>query len=396
MCPNRHSAPGPAAGYSYQFERALNWLAQKEAGASIGIETADDIEVRNSDSTTVLEQDKHSILDLAQPFGDRSKGLWNTLAIWVETIDSGQKPIKSTSFLMVTNNTVPECIARRVARAKSDAEVDACVGELHTAGVDPQQHVAKAVERVLRPASRSTLREVIRRIDLSDATDGAAAADLQKSTIARLQLPEWCLPGSDSIAHELLGWLHNAVMSLWEQGQPAWVLRDHFVNELHAIIGRRKREAARERAELLIPITDEKIGSERGRPFVRQLYLVTDDDLVVDTSIREFIRCNIEKARLSIEGDVTDGDWKAFEAALISRWRKIRSRIKRIRSKDAEADIGFDIFTETTEDYKERLAGSETEQVYLTSGTYHRLADLLTVGWHPQYEDLMRELLGEE
>jgi hypothetical protein len=185
-------------------------------------------------------------------------------------------------------------------------------------------------------------------------------------------------------------------MSLWEQGQPAWILRDNFVNELHAIIGRRKREVARERAELLIPITDEKIGSERGRPFVRQLHLITDDDTVVDTSIREFIRCNIEKARLSIEGDITDGDWEAFETTLVSRWSKIRARNMRVKSGSAEMDIGFNVFTETTEDYKERLAGSETEQVYLTSGTYHRLADLLTVGWHPRYEALMRELLEEE
>jgi hypothetical protein len=168
------------------------------------------------------------------------------------------------------------------------------------------------------------------------------------------------------------------------------------VNELHAILGRRKREVARERAEFLIPITDEKVGCERGRPFVRQLHLITDDDTVVDTSIREFIRCNIEKARLSIEGDVTDEDWKAFETALVSRWTKIRSRIMRIKSENAEADIGFDVFTETTEDHRERLAGSETEQVYLTSGTYHLLADLLIVGWHPRYEALMRELLGEQ
>ena len=62
----------------------------------------------------------------------------------------------------------------------------------------------------------------------------------------------------------------------------------------------------------------------------------------------------------------------------------------------AESDIGFEIFTETTENHRERLAGTETEQVYLTSGTYHRLADLLRVGWHPRYEALMRELLGEQ
>jgi hypothetical protein len=117
---NRHSAAGPAAGFAYQFERALNWLAKKDAGACIGIETDDDIAVRNSDSTMVLEQDKHSIRAVAQPFGDRSHGLRNTLATWIEAVDCGNRLVDTTSFLMVTNGAVPECIARRIARAMSE------------------------------------------------------------------------------------------------------------------------------------------------------------------------------------------------------------------------------------------------------------------------------------
>ena len=56
---------------------------------------------------------------------------------------------------------------------------------------------------------------------------------------------------------------------------------------------------------------------------------------------------------------------------------------------NSEEDVGFQIFTETTEDYREILAGIQTEQVYLTAGTYHRLADMIRLGWHPRYEDLM-------
>ncbi len=119
MALDRHTAAGPAAGFAYQFERALNWLSQQNAGASIGIETADDIEVRDSDATSVLEQDKFSVRR-EYPAVQRSiQGLWNTLAIWVEAIDSGELSIDSTSFLMVTNNTVPDSIARRMACAKS-------------------------------------------------------------------------------------------------------------------------------------------------------------------------------------------------------------------------------------------------------------------------------------
>jgi hypothetical protein len=396
MKSNRHSAAGSAAGFAYQFERALNWLAKKDAGACIGIETDDDVAVRNSDSSMVLEQDKHSIRAVARPFGDRSHGLWNTLATWIEAVDCGNRLVETTSFLMVTNGSVPECIARRIARAVSEEEIGACIAELRKVSVDPPSGIAMLAKRVLLPKSQNSLRAVIQRIDLSDASDGAASVDLRKKTIGHLQLPDWCSGDCDSITNELLGWLHTEAMSAWQHNQPAWIERNHFVNQLHAILGRRKREAARERAELLIPIGNENVGRERGRPFVKQLHLVTDDDGVVDTAIREFIRCNIEKARLSREGDITDRDWTAFEDTLLSRWNKIRPRVIRMKGGAAESDIGFEIFTETTENHRERLAGTETEQVYLTSGTYHRLADLLRVGWHPRYEALMRELLGEQ
>lgn len=187
-------------------------------------------------------------------------------------------------------------------------------------------------------------------------------------------------------------------MSSWRQNEPGWIKRDHFVNEFHAILERRKRQIVRERTELLIPVTDETVGQEkkRGRPFVQQLHLICEDENIVTTAIREFIRCNIEKSRLSKEGDITDDDWDAFQKSLTSRWEKIRSRVLRMGNGTREPDLGFQIFSDTTEDYREKLAGRDTEQVYLTSGTYHRLADLLQVGWHPRYKSLLDELLRKK
>ncbi len=392
MSLTRHSAPGTAAAFNYQFERALYWLARSPAGATIGIETDDDVAVRTADES-LLEQDKHSIRVGAQPFGDRSKDLWNTLAIWLDAIEKKQITIESARFLMVTNKVLPKCIAKRIDRAVSADDVTACIRELKKACEKPPVHISLLVKRVLRTGSRQTLRALIAKVNLADATDATSATQLRRKTIAHLQLPDWCLSNADSIADELLGWLHKTAMASWSQNQPAWVKRDHFINQLHAIIDRRKRQVLRERAEHLIPVTDDIVGNQKGRPFVKQLYLVTDDDSVVDTSIRDFIRCNIEKIRLSKEGNVTDEDWNTFERVLLSRWDRIRSRVVRMRSGSTEENIGFEIFTETTEDHREKLAGTDTEQVYLTSGTYHRLADLLRVGWHPRYEHLMRDLL---
>jgi hypothetical protein len=395
MSLNRHSAPGSNAGFNYQFERALYWLAKSPAGSTIGIETNDDVAVRGVNMSQLLEQDKHSIQENATPFADRSKDLWNTLAIWVEALDSKQVAVNTTGFLMVTNKVLPDCIAKQIGQAKTKTQIDACVAALEMAGQNPPKHISNQIARVLRPSSSKTLQSVILKCELLDASQASAGPQLRGETVAQLQLPGWCLMFADSIADELLGWLHKTALAAWQQKQPAWIHRDHFVNQLHAIINLRKRQITRERAEHLIPVTDDKIGQTKGSPFVKQLHLVTDDDTLVDNSIREFIRCNIEKSRLSVEGNVTDDDWSAFESALLSRWNKIRARVMRMKQTQPEKDIGFEIFTDTTEDHRERLAGSETEQVYLTSGTYHRLADMVQVGWHPRFKELMQKLIKE-
>ena len=394
MSETSHSAARTGAGFDYQFERALFWLAQSPAGTVIGIETDDDVAIRRPEGT-LREQDKHSDRDGAKPFGDRSKDLWNTLAIWLDAIENGHVTVETTRFLMVTNKTLPDCIFKQIGRAETESEITTCIAALEKVRMDPPEHISPLVERVMCSKSRPVLRALLAKVDSVDASDASGGAQLRRKTIDYLQLPEWCSSTADSILDELRGWLHKNVLALWEQNEPAWVQRNHFVNQLHAIIDRRKRQICRERAENLIPVTDDIVGQEKGRPFVKQLYLVTEDDALVETSIRDYIRCNIEKMRLSREGNITDADWEAFQQALQSRWARIRARVIRMRSGTAEKDVGFEIFHETTEDHREKLAGTDTEQVYLTSGTYHRLADLLCVGWHPRYEDLMKGLMKE-
>jgi len=392
MTDNKHSAPGPNAGFGYQFERALYWLALSPAGYLVGIETCDDVAVQGPDGSQVLEQDKHSIREDAEPFGDRSKDLWNTLATWIDALDDGTVSAEKTVFLMVTNKVLQNCIAQRIGNAETEAEIEGCVTALETAAKKPPQHITSQIERVLRSTSRQNLRSLIWKCELIDGAQSVAGKEIRKETVARLQIPAWCVPHADSIADELLGWIHKLAMEAWRERRPAWIERDHFVTQLHSIIDRRKRQISRERAEHLIPVTDDKVGKEKGRPFVKQLYLVSDDDGLIDTGIREFIRCNIEKSRLSIQGDVTDEDWNVFEATLFARWEKICARVKRMNKSGDERDVGFAILTDTTESHREKLAGNDTEQVYLTSGTYHRLADMIRIGWHPRFKELMQEI----
>lgn len=390
MTLSQHSAPGSAAGFIYQFERALYWLAKSPAGFVIGIETDDDVTIQQSDGTQVLEQGKHSIQKGAKPFSDRSDDLWNTLSIWLQALVDGEVAPDKTRFLMVTNKTLPpDRLARRIGNAETSEEIEECVAELEKVGKSPSETIAKNVKTVLSPASRTFLKTLIKSCEVSDCSDNSAGAVLREKTVSELQIPEWCSPFTDSIVDELSGWIERYALDLWRQGKPAWIQRDYFINQLYAILDYRKRQIKREKAENLIPVGDEDVEQQKGRPFVKQIFLVTDDEDIVVSSIREYIRCNLEKIRLSQEGNLTDNDWTDFETKLHSRWEKIFKRIRRMKKGNSEEDVGFEIFTETTEDHREILAGTQTEQIYLTAGTYHRLADMVRLGWHPRYEDLM-------
>lgn len=385
-----HSAPGPSAGYGYQIERALYWLARTHAGAAVGIETDDDVAIRNG-TTSLLEQDKHSIANGAEPFGDRSKDLWNTLNIWLDAIEESRAEAETTRFLMVTNKELPDGLAKLMSAATSVEAAAECITGLERAAEDPPEKIATLVGRVLRSESRDTLIKIIQNTELVDATSGASGPQVKTDTIASLPLPSWAVPTAESILNELAGWVHATALAAWRENTPAWIERDHFINHLHAVLNRRKKNIVRERAEYLIPVSADAIGGEKGRQFVKQLFLVTEDSVLVDSAIRDFIRCNIEKLRLSKEGNITDEDWQAFKAALSSRWEKIRARIIRMKQQHALGDVGFEILMETTENYRERLAGSDTDEVYLTSGTYHLLAELLELGWHPEYLTLIKK-----
>ncbi len=198
MFTTRHSVPGTSAGFDYQFDRALYWLVQSPAGAVIGIETDDDVAVHSSDGS-LREQDKYSTREGGQPFGDRSKNLWNTLAIWLDAIEATQVKIETTRFLMVTNKALPECILKQIGRVESKSDSAECIKALEKASEEPPQGISHLVERVLRSESRSTLLALLVKVESVDASDATGGAELRQKSIGHLQLPDWCLSSAESI-----------------------------------------------------------------------------------------------------------------------------------------------------------------------------------------------------
>ena len=73
MKTTKHSAPGPMAGYIYEYYRALHWLSIGSSSTIVGIETEDDLVIKDKNGNLIFEQDKHSIADSSyNPISDKT------------------------------------------------------------------------------------------------------------------------------------------------------------------------------------------------------------------------------------------------------------------------------------------------------------------------------------
>ena len=392
----QHTAAGSMAGYLFQPERALYWLAKTPNGAQIGIETEDDIVIKAINEEIIgREQDKHSISDNI-PFGDNSKDLWNTLGIWCKAVKSNEVNVELCKFHLVTNKVVPEGLAKRLGRAVTDLAAKACLEELRNKSLELPNSLIGIGNQVCQ-CDDDMLMKLIKNIEVCDSDDGTHGSELQEQVRSLLLVPS-DVP-FDEVYNGLLGWVHTCALNAWRNRRPAWLKRELFVNYYHRLLARYKIRPFIETAKSLISVSDDQRNHYMNELFVRQLYLLSieqDDDLLID-AIDDYL-CNIaERTRFSVDGNLTKQDFDLFDEALSNRWRLIHSAKKQtfnIKKRTAD-DVqslgeltGVEVLLETL-NHREHLAGVPTEHYYLTRGSYHSLANQMLVGWHPEYAQIL-------
>ncbi|MBM4028354.1 MAG: hypothetical protein FJ280_23615 [Planctomycetes bacterium] len=384
-----HSAAGSAAGFTYQFGRAIWWLATKPGSFSVAIETLDDVFVESADGSAVLEQDKYSTRDIGQHVSDRAVALWKTLANWLGMFAGGNRDY---ACLLVTNRPVPsDSLIRRISDTHAQDAVNAVVAELREIAAQPTETIRPYAEAV-RSAPRDVLATLVLAIRLASSDSANTEWEgLREEALDALHVPSSLHAHGPSLLDEVLGWLVDCCMQAWRRGVPAKITSQAFNNAFHRAIDRRRRQYSRERPPAKVPLTAEDLKGQATSTYVKQLDLIHAQQNELDNAICDCLRYGKEVLRLTNTGEYTGQDWKAFEDELEQRWERIFARLQRLNASEEESQRGYRTFHETTDDYRARLQGQETDHQYFSAGAYHRLADQLDVGWHPRFRELLTD-----
>ncbi len=371
-----HSASASAAGILFQVERALLHLASATSDtAVVGVETLDDVVVMEGDRLAIREQDKHSVG--AGRLTERDPNLWKTLAIW---LDDGRI---ADRCLLATNRTVSSEFLKELMRSPSERQRPVPLLKRLEAIAkrgSSEAGIQQTIDRVMS-ATRSQLRQLIGSVQIVSVNTDAGT--VREDVCVRLGVPTSV--DRHALFRNLMGWIVTRLLSDWREARPARIARTEVVNQCRAIEAAIAKQRILPQPAAQVLVSASARAAARTKRFTHHLSLVAAGDDDVAQAIDHFIRFNIEKHRLTRVGEVPEGEWTSRSDRLRERWSNILRKQSRDVAKKRAARVGLGILEETTYFHREPLDGSPCDELYMTAGHYHRLADDDAVWWHPHF-----------
>jgi hypothetical protein len=383
--PFSFEAGGQAAGFFFQLRfallRALERIRENPAGY-VCLEKLDDISLWSDTNVHEVGQLKHTVQP-NQTFSDASPAIWRTLANWTALITTPPFKASGIDFLLITNASVADGSGISMLSADSSLR-------------NETEAIAKLI--VAAKESRNTATQADRQTFL--AMDDALRAALFRSLTVVPESPSLAALGPE-IEHtlhyacesgqltdfraELEGWWVQKVATALGAGGAtvALVEIDSKVSDL--------REKYK-KSVLAIDVDGDTVPDDRltDHLFVQQMQIVNASEQRLRNAQRDFLRASTQRSKWIRDLKVDPAELQRYDSELEDQW-------------SAQSAVILDEMSAAASDFDKLKAGrtllgwAETRQValrgasaqFLTSGTYHALADGMRVGWHPDYKSLL-------
>ncbi|GAA0263539.1 hypothetical protein GCM10010492_75740 [Saccharothrix mutabilis subsp. mutabilis] len=387
-------APASAVGYLYQVRKALLFCVEQiRLGLdwSVEVEAGDDIEVRHENGRD-LWQLKHRAPGTRVT--DMATDLWKSLRIWA-TAWSGRDDVgEEPAFFLLTTADAPAGSAAYHLRPpgpdRSRDEAKA-LELLNKARAKSTNRTNEAAYRAWDALSRDDRRALLSRVQVLDA-----GPDVERTTAHLIGLANVAV-GRDH-AHAFLqrldGWFFQRILAQ---------LRDRSRGpvtglEFDQVFSDRRDEFRRDNLPIDADVVElEGEEAEYGdKVFVRQLGLIGVGENRVRKAVRDYLRAFTQRSRWVNDNLVRAGELGRYERRLVEEWR-------------TRFDIMCeDLGEEAAEDDKRREARaiyrwveaearfpirSGCDEPFVTTGSFHMLADRHEVGWHPDFVARLMALL---
>jgi hypothetical protein len=399
----KESAKGPSSGYIYQFEIGLLELTKLNKGEAISIEHVDDVAVLDAKGTYIFTiQAKHSITASNSNFGNTSEDLWKTLNIWISKLHSGIL-VKGNRFTAITNKKIPSNAIIRDFTNKSFSEILTAVESIKKDQED------KLNEKIKIGEKGNSHTKTIFRINevLSKKAHFQTVVEnfeFNEMILVKESFLNKIFTGTaeqyvkDNIYHTFLGWIQDKSKEFWLDKKEAIFKKEDFDAKYNSIRDNHSLVNAIFRGKNLIeninPIDVSSIN--RNDIYIKQIEDIGrfEKEEIIKKAILDFIYKDIEMVhQIKNSPTLTKRDFEEFESKCQEYWSDIkRKHIKKNPvnySSEELNDLAICIYDEIMVDLKldfQDSWGFNDSNRYIQNGTFLSLANVLKIGWHPDWE----------
>lgn len=399
------AATASAMGYLYQLRVALlrcTDLLESGAAWTVAIEAGDDIECVQDEKTS-LWQLKHRAEGTR--ITDGTTDLWKSLRVWAVGATTGAIDLDTADlFLLTTAEAPPSSAAAHLSPAldgrRDPVEAHRVLRAARDAARARQQKKAEA-----GPDATAKQSELYHAWDalgdpeqlrLLERVQILHSAEDIHATGTRLQGRAAIAVGrhyAASFLERLEGWFFQRVIA--QMGTPAGPVTGIEFDE--AFSSRRDQFRPDN-----LPIDDDVIklpdqsSLHADKTFVQQLGLAGVGSARVRIAVRDWLRASTQRDRWSNENLLRPGEIGIYERRLTEEW-EVRFEAMRDDLGEQAAELEMTTAAKALYKWVEQEARYSIrpgcEEPFVTTGSFHMLAEDLDVGWHPQYAARLMTLL---
>jgi hypothetical protein len=382
-------AAAQAAGYLYQLRyalfRALKRLLRDPTG-SIAIERIDDVAVASASELVEVDQLKHTT-EAGTEFSDLSPAIWRTLGNWARYVPSNSDlNIAVLELFLVTNAALQEGSGIALLGPSEDSRDVALAVEKLIKAAQTSKNQSTQADRdaflALDAPVRIALTRAVRVVQNAPNLDGLKneiedvlhyACEASKLSEYRSELEGWWF---DKVSQSFSGG-KGLILPLLELDAKVSYLREKYKTSLLQI----DVESPAEYPDSIDAYT-----------FSRQVLATKVGEQRLRNAQRDFLKASAQRSKWLREARIDPAELDKYDSTLEERWSTQSAIIwdelssdsnDSDRCKSGRTILGWAETQETP------LRGASAQ--FLTSGSYHTLADSLKVGWHPDFKKIFGE-----
>ncbi len=399
MADNSTHAVGQMQGYLRQVQQMFSELISLEE-VTVSVEALDDVAVQKEDGSIIADQMK-SVTSCDNPATDRSPVFWKTLFNWLQYVQKGDLLLNKTvfRFLVISENDVTSgSIADQFNNATTVGEAKIALfkaqkelwGENEEKKNSIPTSYCEYLNELFNPKHCDTVCELIAKMSVIIYKNDYDDKLKEKFKAIPALYPEF----SDNLYTDMFGWVMNRVVIQCKKGKPAYISKSEFDSAL--VAHQRAYNQTASIPALSSPINEAVLSGVVKSPhpdnYILQLEFIEADFTDKCKAASDYLRTKEEISIRAEKGLFTPDSMIDYTDRLKRSWSNARIRMRYSPGTDVEK--GTFLFSETSDAVlKMKLQGADVPS-FFGCGSLHDLANLPTdrpdIGWHPNYEALLR------